>query len=1310
MKRILLLAFVFSSLYASAQLSGTKKIGTPLSTGCAGGPCDYTSITGVGGLFQAINGAGINGNVVAQIYSNLTETGAFVLGQFSDVGGPHTVLIQPIDANMRILSGAKTGDGLIAILGGDRVIIDGRAPGDETMNYTNRFLTIRNTDTGGPAINIGNDALSCSIRATIIEGSNTTGTGVINVGGGTISGNDDLTIDFCDIKGIAGNLPRIGINMAGGATQGNDNIQITNNRIYNFFEPATGGTGINIGNYNSTVLIESNSIYQEASRTSNVNITYKGISINSASGTGFQVLNNYIGGTDANAGGSVSTISATGSRYVKAALIDIVETGFSAVSVISGNTIKNFSTTSTASTGIAQGGLTGISVTRGYIDVRDNIIGDATAGLTANYDATAAACSGIVAGIAYLTNTSGTGVRGEIEGNSIDNVVANSTGATASAATEVSGIYVDQQTGTNAITIKKNVIGNLDGVVRMTTNASADNALNTVGINVFRASVIVTLDRNKIANISSQGIQTGSYARGISSVAAGTLQVVSNQVFNIRSAADNPATSGATVGIFANNANAPALLISKNIIHYLTNPNAATVSGVTLGAVNTGVNPRIENNMITLGDAQTNDTRYLGIYSNADITGTAEIYANSIVITGPGNTGNSNLTSAFYKESATAFELRANIFLNNRSGDGAHYALGSTTASVGVSDYNLLYSSIAGNLTVLNGVSRNFAAWQGFGQDANSRNADVSSRFISVASGNLRIPDDGDEFGLIATNIIDKGSPSIAMNPVNDDVDKAHRTNITDIGASEVLVTWLGISSDWNNSANWSGGSVPSCTEGNLIKIGPGVDFQPVITTGSASFVELVILEGALLEVTGTGSLDQCPSGISPYSLIVNGTLTVSGSQSITLYGDFYQNNIFNPGTGIVSLIAGSSQYIDGDDDPIELKNLKIDGGGEKTLNQQIKISGILEFVSGVVTTSAANLLTFTSVGNYTGVSSASYINGPAAKETISTTPTFYFPIGKNGKFRAAAIEPSNNTATTFTAEYFFESAINNIGSNKESTITTVSNIEYWKIDRGSTGSANGYIHLTWDNESYVSADQADRDLLAVVRWDGSQWTNSYQISNSGDENAGEVKSGYVYVYNTYFTLGSSTINNPLPIKLLYFKAALEDAHVFLNWATEKEEYFDRFELEKASADLVFTKIATIQPILAGEPVSLREYSYVDSAPYTGYNYYRLKSIDIDGTSEYSKIAGVLYEGTGEKLSVYPNPIVGDVMKIKVPFNPTPHDKVTLLNVQGIEMLHANITISGEQEISLGKGISPGVYILRYTSPVILKTFKVIVK
>jgi hypothetical protein len=1313
---VLLLVFAFP-LISAAQLNGTYKIGTPLATGCGGGACNYTTLTAPTGAFAAVNAQGISGNVIFEIYTDLAETGATVLTQFTDVSGPHTITIRPSAASMRILSGSKSADGLIAILGGDRVIIDGRDPGDATLSYTNRYLTVRNTSTSGPAINIGNDAVSVSIRSVILESRNATSTGVFNVGGGSISGNDDLTIDYCDIKNDATdatNLPQYGINMAGGATQGNDNIQVTNNRIYNFFistgSPA-GGTGINIGNYNSTVTITNNSIYQDADRTTNVNVVYRGIYVNSSAGNGFRISNNFIGSHAAGAAGSLSTISATGNRHVKASLIEIADVGFSSLTLVNGNTIRGFATSNTSSAGIADAGLIGISIARGYIDVRDNIIGDATGGLTANYDATSAACSGVIAGIGYMTNTSGTGLQGEIEGNFINNLVLNSTGATASGASEIAGIYIDQQTGTNTLTVKNNLIGQLSGTPIMTTNNNSTNAQNVVGIDISRASVAITLDRNKIANISSQGTAASSYTRGISSTAAGDLSVSSNEIFDISSDADNSSTTGAAVGIYASNTSATSMVISKNAVHDITNPNGVIVSGIVIGSVASGVNPRVENNMITLGNSLTTDAELYGIYNGVTLSaGTVQVYANSVVITGAGNGGNTNNTGGFWRDGNTVFDLQANLFLNKRTGGGNHYALGTTSNTTGTSDYNLLYSSNSANLAFTLALgARSFAQWNTLGQDVNSQNFDISPKFISITTGNLRIPDDGSLD--VTTYIVDKGAATAASNPVNDDIDKAHRTNVTDIGASEVLVTWLGVTNtDWNTSTNWSGGVIPSCGGRDLIKIGPGVPNQPDITV-AASFKELVILEGATVTLSGGGSLDQCASGVSPYSLIVNGTLTVSSSQPINLYGDFYQNATFNPATGTVSLLASSSQLIDGDEDPILLNNLTIDGGGAKTLNQEVKISGTLALNNGIVNTSLATVLTFTSTGTYSGGGTTSYISGPAAKETSFTTP-FYFPIGKAGKFRPAAIEPSNTTATTFTAEYFAQSATATIGSAMEASLTNVSNIEYWKIDRGGTGSASGYIHLTWDPESYVSGNQADRDLLSAVRWDGSQWVNGYQIANAGDGSNGELTSGYIFVYNTYFTLGSSTLNNPLPVELVNFNAKAIGSKVKITWETLSERDNDHFMVEVSADGEKFRSISSI----AGHGTTKDHlyYSLWDNSPPFGVSYYRLVQVDLGGHQTYSQVRKVEILDVSEPiLSLSPNPVT--TTDINFQLSAFGEDSIVALEIfdlsgRKLSQFELHCNSSGFAEADFSHNLPQGFYIIKAVSTDFSAQTKIVVK
>ncbi|MBX2895034.1 MAG: hypothetical protein KF763_06310 [Cyclobacteriaceae bacterium] len=1087
MKKLLVLLFLITSVVVQAQpLSGTYKIGTPLASGC-GGACDFASITLAGGAFAAINSRGINGNVIFEIYTNITtETGANVLGPITDTGGPHTVTFRSNTATMRTISGTNNSQGLIALAGADRVIFDGRAPGDATMSYTNRYLTIRNASTTTATFGISSDAVSCSIRSVIIESANASASGVVNIAGGSIAGNDDLTIDYCDIKDAA-TLPQVGIRLDGGASQTNDNIQLTNNRIFNFFSASAGGTGISVGNFNSNMVIAGNSIYQTANRTATANITYRGIHINSPAGNNFIISNNAIGGNAEGATGVQRVINAPAGGFIRARLIEIEEVGFVLPTVISGNIIRGFQTTNLTSTTAASASLYGMLLVRGKLEVRNNTIGGTTT--DQRITGTFTNCTGRVAGIALQTNSAVTSIDGLVENNNIDGLFVTSSGSVSGDRLQSVGIFIAQQAG--QLTMRRNVIGNLTGNEYFTTSTTTVNAGTYVAGIYASTSVNLTIERNKIAHIWNRVNNSGNpQFFGIHLNTPTDVQLTSNEIYNLTSLTTS-SDYDAVAGIFLYEAGTGNVQIAKNTMWGIAAANGATINGVLLRTTAPApFVPRVENNMITLGMGASQNLEFRGIYlrgvSGNTTQGTVHIYANSVAVIGT-STG-SLPTHAFYRSSThdAPVELRTNIFLNTRTGGtGSHYALtGQDGFANFTSNYNLLFTTTAGNLTNFNGTARNFATWQtASSQDANSRNFNISPKFMAINSGNLRIPDDGSAD--VLNNVVDLGAASAATNPVSNDIDNANRTGICDIGASEVMVTWLGTTdTNWVTTTNWSGGVVPSCGGRELIKIGPNIPGivlnQPTITgTTTANFRELIVLEGATVTLSGSGQLVQCTTGVSPYALVNEGTLTVTGGQSITLYGDFQQNNVFNTGTGAVSLIAASSQSINGDISPVSFHNLTVAGGGSKLISQSVVVNGVLNLTSGLVMSSLSFPLTLSTTGSYLGGSNASYISGPLGKQTNSTSP-FTYPVGKGGKIRPATIEPSNSLASTFFVEYFNESAIDNIGSAMDVTITTVSDIEYWRINR--TGSASGFVTLIWDFASGVSNDPLDRDLLSVVR------------------------------------------------------------------------------------------------------------------------------------------------------------------------------------------------------------------------------------
>ena len=116
-----------------------------------------------------------------------------------------------------------------------------------------------------------------------------------------------------------------------------------------------------------------------------------------------------------------------------------------------------------------------------------------------------------------------------------------------------------------------------------------------------------------------------------------------------------------------------------------------------------------------------------------------------------------------------------------------------------------------------------------------------------------------------------------------------------------------------------------------------------------------------------------------------------------------------------------------------------------------------------------------------------------------------------------------------------------------------------------------------------------------------------------------------------------------LPVSLIEFKGKKQSAGILLEWTTENEIQSDRFEIERSKNGASFYKIGTTNAIgIAGEKTF---YSYMDLNPTDAKNYYRLKMIDINGKSSYTKV--VAFNGQGTKgffiSNVSPNPFSGKI-------------------------------------------------------------------
>jgi hypothetical protein len=110
----------------------------------------------------------------------------------------------------------------------------------------------------------------------------------------------------------------------------------------------------------------------------------------------------------------------------------------------------------------------------------------------------------------------------------------------------------------------------------------------------------------------------------------------------------------------------------------------------------------------------------------------------------------------------------------------------------------------------------------------------------------------------------------------------------------------------------------------------------------------------------------------------------------------------------------------------------------------------------------------------------------------------------------------------------------------------------------------------------------------------------------------------------------------PLPVVLTIFNAQVSEGHkIALHWVTASEKNSRAFVVERSSDGKIFRELRTVDA--AGTTQNQTTYNLTDEQPLPGTSYYRLRQIDLDGTSVYSPVRAVkMGSASGESLAVYP--------------------------------------------------------------------------
>lgn len=312
----------------------------------------------------------------------------------------------------------------------------------------------------------------------------------------------------------------------------------------------------------------------------------------------------------------------------------------------------------------------------------------------------------------------------------------------------------------------------------------------------------------------------------------------------------------------------------------------------------------------------------------------------------------------------------------------------------------------------------------------------------------------------------------------------------------------------------------------------------------------------------------------------------------------------------------------------LNVANVVINNPNNVIMNiPDVTINENLTFLTGSLITDSVNYPTFAQTGWIISTSLSS-INGPVR---FFTTPfkTWSFYLSNQSVSRYF-----NFQAVDFSEwKVQFHKSIQPYGNTYGTGINSLCQNEYFTVERLS-GSSSAAIGLGWGRNTGVT----NPTNLRVAHWNGSLWEDVGNNGWSGDADSGLVYSNFTNYFSP-FAIGSSD-EQPLPVELTSFNAAVDKNNVTLNWITEHELNNTGFEVQrKTNTDTNWKKISLVQGAINSN--SQKNYKYEDKNISTGKYSYRLKQLDVNGNYAYYNLQNEISVGIPAKFNLsqnYPNP------------------------------------------------------------------------
>ena len=394
-------------------------------------------------------------------------------------------------------------------------------------------------------------------------------------------------------------------------------------------------------------------------------------------------------------------------------------------------------------------------------------------------------------------------------------------------------------------------------------------------------------------------------------------------------------------------------------------------------------------------------------------------------------------------------------------------------------------------------------------------------------------------------------------------------------------------------------------------------------------------------------------------------------------------------------------------------------GSAGVTLNTPINVSTSLTLTSGLLNTTATNLLVMLNASTAPALTSvsATYVNGPMQyQKSVAGATTLNFPVGTSPDCRPVALTVNHLTATqyNYTAQLFnanpwvaFNSGAPYVPTNMPTTVDTISGVHYWTIARtDGAGTSQPSANLSGNQQILINFGTNDGvyqgSTLTIVKNTAATpaaWIDiggSCALGNFNSGQAGNVTSTSAptaFTSFSSFSLGSKNTGwNPLPIELLNFNAVPNGKVVDITWETTTETNNHYFTVERSDDGKKFTELVTINSkAYQGNSTTPLNYQTTDTKPLNGVSYYRLKQTDYNNNYKYFNVVSVDFSKKSF-VTIYPNPTANNIyINASDDYQ---NASVKVMDALGREVLSQNLSSTNNGLVNMQSLISGMYYVI----------------